>query len=709
MNWWSYVWRGSVLILGLLAIFPPAVRDLASHPHPATTYAGGVARARRVLAIDDTGATPGGGSIFLTHGSRTRRVYVLLHGLSDSPRQFLPLANAFYAEGANVWVPRLPDHAVRGGSASDLNRLTAEDLRDCSDASMDIAAGLGDSVIVVGLSAGGTMAAWIGQNRVEATRVLSIAPALEAALVPSVVDEHLEDLTLRLPGVTRRETTDTTNPTAEAGFNTRAIAQVFRLGLAVRKQAAKARPLGHGGIFLLNEADRTIKSATAVDLARTWAANGMHVTVYELPDSLRLPHDVVDAALREGAPDVVKDVMQELADGKAAPPWLKETVLGPATDSGIVRGESGPWVGEALTEPAAEPWTAVRPNTLPAELSDADFWKLETDISEPGGPWTSDNYTSNELEVAEEMRLLRTGHHVGGVYLGVGPEQNLSYIAAIRPQMAFICDIRRGAVMQHLMYKAIFEMVNDRADFISLLFSKPRPARIDILTPIGTIWNAFWAVPTDQAMATQGYTRIVDNLTKTHGFTFTPDESALLRQIFDAFLELGPAISTRGTAQPGGGGRGGRGGGRGGGGAADFASLTGASVDATGQVESFLSSEENFRAVKALEAKNMVVPFSGDFAGPHALRAVGAYLTAHEATVTAFYVSNVEQYLFQDGKAGAFYANVATLPLNDSSVFIRPYALRAAGEAPLCPMVSFLRANAAGRVPSNVSALQCPR
>jgi hypothetical protein len=86
--------------------------------------------------------------------------------------------------------------------------------------------------------------------------------------------------------------------------------------------------------------------------------------------------------------------------------------------------------------------------------------------------------------------MLRERGTRGGVYMGVGPEQNLTYIAAIRPQMAFIVDIRRQAVMQHLMFKAVFEMAADRADFISLLFSKPRPPGLDSSTSIQNIWQA---------------------------------------------------------------------------------------------------------------------------------------------------------------------------------------------------------------------------
>ena len=61
------------------------------------------------------------------------------------------------------------------------------------------------------------------------------------------------------------------------------------------------------------------------------------------------------------------------------------------------------------------------------------------------------------------------------VYLGVGPEQNFTYIAALKPKMAFIVDVRRGNLQLHLMYKALFELSSDRADFIFRLFSRKRP------------------------------------------------------------------------------------------------------------------------------------------------------------------------------------------------------------------------------------------
>jgi hypothetical protein len=348
---------------------------------------------------------------------------------------------------------------------------------------------------------------------------------------------------------------------------------------------------------------------------------------------------------------------------------------------------------------AAAPYQAPAPS-LPDRLSDAEFFNLVSEISEPGGVFRlSDNFTSNEMEVGRVFTMLRERGVAGGVYLGVGPEQNLTYIAAIRPAFAFVVDIRRQAVMQHLMFKAVFELAKDRADFIALLFSKPRPVDLDDTTPIQRIWQVYAEVPTDRELAAKNAVRIVNHLTRTHGFTFTAAESAQLESVRAAFVRYGPDISTRGW------------GGLGAAGGGTFADLTGRAYDDDGEPRSFLSTEENFRFVKALHEKNLLVPVSGDFGGPKAIRAIGAYLQKQGAVVSAFYLSNVEQYLFQDDKARAFYDNVATLPVNDTSVFIRPYSLRLGSwlAQPLCPIAGFIREVRGGRISSNGDALACIR
>jgi hypothetical protein len=357
--------------------------------------------------------------------------------------------------------------------------------------------------------------------------------------------------------------------------------------------------------------------------------------------------------------------------------------------------------------------TAAPARSLPARLDDSTFWRLVSDISEPGGYFRiTDNFTSNEMEVGELSTMLRNAGIIGGVYVGVGPEQNFSYIAAIHPVMAFVVDIRRQAMVQHMMFKAMFEMSKDRADFLTMLFARPRPAGMDSTTGIQKVWEAYWSVGMDTALARATTERVVNDLTKTHHFAFTADEMGQLRSVLEAFQALGPGISTRG----GGGGRGG-----GPGFNRGFSDMTGYSLDAAGVPQSFLSTEENFRYVKSLEDRNLLVPVTGDFAGPKAIRAIGSWLKEQSGVVSAFYLSNVEQYLFQDSKAQAFYDNVATLPTNSKSVFIRPYSMRGFGRGSypnyptnpadavrsICPIENFLTAVKAGRVMSNNAALAC--
>jgi hypothetical protein len=337
---------------------------------------------------------------------------------------------------------------------------------------------------------------------------------------------------------------------------------------------------------------------------------------------------------------------------------------------------------------------------LPDRLDDAEFWKLRTSLSEPGGYFRiADNFTSNEREVGQLVTMLRQRGVRGGVYLGVGPEQNFSYITAIEPGMAFVLDIRRQAAMQHLLFKAVFELALDRPEFIALLFSKPRPAGLDRHAPIQQIWEAFLRVDTDAALASRNRDRLVDRLVSTHGFPLTADEIDEVRWVLDAFVSIGPAISTRGGG--GGGARGGSGG--------TFAELTGWAFDDTGAPQGFLARDADYQRVRSLHERNLIVPITGDFGGPKALRAIGAWVRERGGRVSAFYVSNVEQYLFQDGKNGTFYDNVATLPTDDTSVFIRPYALRQLGarESALCAVPGFLRLATAGRVLSNFDALAC--
>ena len=313
----------------------------------------------------------------------------------------------------------------------------------------------------------------------------------------------------------------------------------------------------------------------------------------------------------------------------------------------------------------------ARPST-PARLSDAAFWQLSADLSEPAGYSRSDNLVSNEHTFQYVIPMLVERIRPGGVYLGVAPDQNFTYIAATRPRIAFILDIRRGNLLAHLMYKALFELSADRAAFVSRLFSKRKPAGIGPASSVVEIFAAFARVQMTDAEYQTEYARNVaelrDHLTRRHRFALSADDLNQLQAIYFAFFWEGPGI--RYTTAPSG-----IGGSRIGSSFPSYEELQ-MQTDWEGQPRGYLASEENLRVVKALQDKNLIVPVVGNFAGPKALKAVGKYVADRGATVSAFYVSNVEQYLFQDLLFDRFAANVAALPVDEASVFIRSVSAR---------------------------------
>ena len=294
---------------------------------------------------------------------------------------------------------------------------------------------------------------------------------------------------------------------------------------------------------------------------------------------------------------------------------------------------------------------AARGGDLPERLTDQAFWKLSADSSEPGGYFRAQditNLTSNELWFQYVIPDLVKRTRPGRVYLGVGPEQNFTYMAAIDPKLAIIFDIRRGNLDMQLLYKAIFELAKDRADFLAILFSRPRPAGLGPRSTAEELFDAFASSRPTTALFDQHLAAIEDRLLKVHGLPLPARDLAGVRTIYRLFHDSGYALRASPTY-------------------ADLMTAT----DEAGVNRSYLSTEAAFTRLKDLESRNLVVPVVGDFAGPKAIRAIGAYLKSQGALVSAFYLSNVEQYLYQDGKWDAFCRNVAALPLDASSTFIR--------------------------------------
>jgi hypothetical protein len=342
---------------------------------------------------------------------------------------------------------------------------------------------------------------------------------------------------------------------------------------------------------------------------------------------------------------------------------------------------------------------------LPSKLADSTFWKLITDFSEPGGFFRSDNFVSNEMAFQYVIPTLQKTTQPGGVYLGVGPDQNFTYIVALKPKLAFIFDIRRGNLQEHLMYKAVIEQSETRADFLSRLFSRPRPAGLDSSMSAEAMLTAYAAVRSNDTLYQKNLKDVRDWLTKHHGFALGDSDLTGIEYVYSAFSSAGPDLTYNfGNSRGGFGGGYGRG-------MPTYGQLM-IQTDGAGAYRSYIASEANYRALRAAELNNAIVPLVGNFAGEKAIKAVAAFLKERHATVTAFYLSNVEQYLWNPGDDGRkFFGNVAALPLDSASTFIRAVfnmggygGMR--GPTILASMADQLKAFKEGRINSYYDAIQ---
>ena len=293
-----------IVLLALCAALlarPLSPRDLGSHPRPVASHDEAVRLVDSLRAADTPAIAPECGTELLTHGARTARVLVLLHGLTNCPAQFDSLGRCAYAQGANVLIPRIPHHGFGDRMTTELARLEARELCAFTDRVLDAAHGLGDSVTVAGLSIGGVMAAWAGQERADVARAVAIAPMLgwarapgptwtavlarSAMLLPNFFIWWNDELEQDLPGPRH----------VYPRFATRSVAASMLVGAAVRADARHARPACRSLVMITVGGDVAVDNSAAADLVRTWRAGGAsEVLAYEFSPALHLNHDVVD-------------------------------------------------------------------------------------------------------------------------------------------------------------------------------------------------------------------------------------------------------------------------------------------------------------------------------------------------------------------------------------------------------------------------------
>ncbi len=294
-----------VLLLGgfiWLSVLPFRTDGITNAPvtPPAKTYEAALAAFASVEAAEaELPLNPRCHSQMLSHGQKTARVVIYFHGLTTCPAQADTLAPQLFALGYNVYVPRLPGHGEADPLTLALASLKAEELVATADSAIALAHGLGDDVVVSGLSAGGTLAAWVAQNRGDVANTVVISPFLAPYSVPPWANHAATNLLLMLPNIMMWW--DASHPEsspemsyAYPRFATRALAEVMRLGGIVQAEANRTAPAAGDIGMLLNAGDTTISEALNYDLLTAWTARRPDVALQVLPVDLGVGHDIID-------------------------------------------------------------------------------------------------------------------------------------------------------------------------------------------------------------------------------------------------------------------------------------------------------------------------------------------------------------------------------------------------------------------------------
>ena len=308
--------------------------------------------------------------------------------------------------------------------------------------------------------------------------------------------------------------------------------------------------------------------------------------------------------------------------------------------------------------------------TMEAAKTDSSFASLIERLSEPGGYFDTDNLISNERSYLHVMGKMREVGVNGGIYIGVGPDQNFSYIAQVRPTIAFIIDIRRDNLLEHLMFKAAFALSDNRIEYLCLLFACPVPddtagwGRKEIQELVNYVDGS----TTDGGVVSSARTAILDQAQR-FGLELADADLTTIGRIHQEFLDGGLDLQFTSFYRrpqrlyP------------------TYRDLL-LERDLTGRQTNYMTTEDDFQFIKRLQERNLIVPVVGDLAGDHALAAIARYVEDRGERISAFYVSNIEFYLVRQEAFDRFAETVARLPIDNRSVIIRSLFGRGAYQHP---------------------------
>ncbi len=300
-----------MLVLGFI---PTSTTELGAQPNPVDDYDNALVQLEDVQENDlSQNIVEVCKTQWLAHGQKTEKVIVFFHGLSNCPAQFDPLAQEFFDLGYNVIIPRFPAHVDISRSPRYMTP-TAEAFRPMADEAIDLAQGFGEQVYVLGLSAGGGVAAWVAQERSDVERVVLVAPFYGLMGMPEVVNQWVTNLLTRLPNIWFPGTSPV--PYQYLGTATTGIGESMRFAQVPRQASAQAK-LSVGSVVLVTvENDSVVSNQMAYQVLTQWEENGANTEEFVFPIELGLPHDVIDIHQAKGNPELVYPILIDLVEGR---------------------------------------------------------------------------------------------------------------------------------------------------------------------------------------------------------------------------------------------------------------------------------------------------------------------------------------------------------------------------------------------------------
>lgn len=305
-------------------------------------------------------------------------------------------------------------------------------------------------------------------------------------------------------------------------------------------------------------------------------------------------------------------------------------------------------------------------------LSDEQFGRWVEQCSERSHDFISDNWVSNETAYADQFDFLRRTVSSNSVFIGVGPEQNFSYLAAVGFRYAFIVDIRRGNLLQHLYYKVLFEECPTPQQWLAALCSRPydpgwqRQPYAEWLDGVGRAQ----ADPAQAAVFLERFRRRLAQL----NFATRESDWKFLARLQHEFAAKGLDVRFEYRLPKAG--------------EPTFPSFREvlSARDPAGQYGCFLADAAAYGRVRRMQQENRIIPVVGDFGGRKTFGEISNLLRRHNLKVGLFYASNVEFYLmprqFPGAKMENFVWNLECLPTNAATLLLRTHKLDLPGATP---------------------------